>query len=36
MAVWNPVLGEIHYLDLKEGNKYDRFAVCVKRGDEVI
>ena len=35
-AVWNPVLGELHYLALEEGNEHDRFAVCVKRGDEII
>ena len=30
-AVWNPVLGKIHCLDPEEGNKHDRFAVCVER-----
>ena len=35
-AVWNPVLGEVHILALEEGNEHDRFAVCVKRGDEII
>ena len=35
-AVWNPVLGEVHCLALEEGNKHDHFAICVKRGDEII
>ena len=35
-AVWNPVLGEVHCLALEEGNEHDRFAVCVKRGDEIV
>ena len=34
--MWNPVLGEVHCLALEEGNEHDRFAVCVKRGDEII
>ena len=35
-AVWNPVLGEVHCLAPEEGNEHDRFAICVKRGDEII
>ena len=34
--MWNSVLGEVHFLELEEGNKHDCFAVCVKGGDEII
>ena len=29
-------IGEAHCLALEEGNKHDHFAICVKRGDEII
>ena len=35
-AVWNPIVGETHCLQLEEGNEHDCFAVCVKRGGETI
>ena len=35
-AVWTLVLGEVHRLEIEEGNEHDRFAVCVKRNDEII
>ena len=34
--MWNSVLGEVHFPELEEGNKHDCFAICVKRGDEII
>ena len=35
-SVWSPVLGEVLCLALEEGNKHDRFAVCVKRGEQIV
>ena len=35
-AVWTPVLGEVHRLEIEEGNEHNHFAAFVKRGDEII
>ena len=35
-SVWSPVLGEVLCLALEEGNEHDRFAVCVKRGEQIV
>lgn len=35
-TMWTPVLGEVNYLEIEEGNEHDHFAVCVKRGNEIV